>query len=166
MKKILILTLLSLIFITGCSTNFTISQEDICQNQEESRLGQQVFAIISQLEGQQIPEAISPILGDQNINFYVQATVDETCQDKYVAMNLLFRDGLVTQVNYDALENPTINFLTSEDSYRNVLESENPNEAFITTLNNGEVSVNVLGFLNKARFNLAMVALRTVYGST
>ena len=109
----------------------------------------------SEVVGTDLPGFARSLFGNQRMNIHISLNDGSTEMHGLVTEN-----GVVTQFTDSELSNPTVNVYTSEDVIVTILNSENSISAFQDALNNGGITYNAIGFVNRIRFSFVSVFVR------
>ena len=96
------------------------------------------------LEGQELPDYAKKIFGDQKINVYI---------DEVIFYHIVIEDGVIIEFDVEEINNPTMNMYSSELTFQEIQDSEDPGNAFINAINEDKITYKAVGFFNKIRFS-------------
>lgn len=136
--KAIVLVTLTIFFAAG-SAALQADQNSLSQYQEQ----------VNQ-NSDQIPGFVKALIGDQNINIYID-------QGEPEARNLsLEMSGLrVEEIDNRSLENPDLEVWASSGTIENVTESENSLQQLKNTLDNGRIDYQTNGAWTKVKMFFA-----------
>jgi hypothetical protein len=113
---------------------------------------------LQELQGQEIPGIAGRLFGNERINLYVDLN-DGTRE----TITILTKKKIFISLEKGELENPTLIVYTTEQTLRELQNSENILQTFETYLKNGDISYQALGIGKKIKFGFLKI-LGKVFG--
>jgi plastocyanin len=107
------------------------------------------------LEGQALPNSLAALFDEQKINFRIKTTAGDE-----IVFGVVTEDKIVTKAVNVALEKPTLEFFTDEQTLLALQKSPDPMQTLKESLDNGKISYKAVGFFNKIKFAFSSVFLK------
>jgi len=139
MKKIITLILTILLSFTVVAVDFN----ELTDSLEKSKL---------ELVGQELPDSLAIMLGDERINVHV-----ELQNEGEIVVAIVTENDKLIQLDFNTLDDPGLNVYIDDETLEKIQTSDNQLGELQQALDNGKLTYKAVGFFNKIKF--AMVSM-------
>ena len=98
-----------------------------------------------------IPGAAKKVLGNERVNIHIK---------DYKNFNLVTKNGELISIDYELLDNPTLNIYTDKDTVNEIIEGK---LSWKSALKNKKLSYKASGFWHRMKFGLIMSGFAVFY---
>jgi plastocyanin len=104
--------------------------------------------------GTDLPNFARTLFGNQRINLHLELEDGDN-----EIHGLVTQNGVITEFTDSEVSNPTLNVYSTQSVITRILTSDDAGSDFSNALDNGEISYEAIGFVNRVRFGFASVFL-------
>jgi len=101
----------------------------------------------------EVPGIVKKLFGTERINLYI-TTIDRSKEVYGVQM----QDAKIIEFQEGEISKPTMNLYATEDSIRDIMDSDDPVSAFQEAFAKGEITYKGVGIMNKVKLGVVTVA--------
>ncbi|PIN76604.1 hypothetical protein COV17_01845 [Candidatus Woesearchaeota archaeon CG10_big_fil_rev_8_21_14_0_10_36_11] len=131
MMKCILFIVLCIVLSTVALADFNTDFQDIKANSE----------------GQQLTGPVGTLFKNVNMNIYIEQTTGEE-----LVVGIVIEDKVITSINLEELENPSLNVYTTESAIQEMSTSKDLLLAVKEAVAEEKITYNAVGFFNKIKF--------------
>ncbi len=120
-------------------------------------LDSQVTAMAKETEGQVLDGSLGTLFGNQRINIYINLE-----DESQFIIGLITEDKVVTKLQAGAVEEPTLNIYTDQQTIAEIQSSSTPGMVLKEAFDDGRISYKAIGIFNKLKFKTIFVLVNII----